>query len=90
VVHGAEGDVAEQPELAALPELPRWVTAIWPVLGFGTLGWFAAFCVLLTANEPAWLWTSLAGWVLGVIGFAISAWQRAASRRGSRWAQHGL
>lgn len=90
MVRAADGDGTEQRELAPVPALPRPLTAIWPILGLGTLAWFVAFCVLLTGDEPAWLWTSLAGWVLGLVGFGISGWQRAASRRGSRSAQQGL
>lgn len=80
----------EQGERSAPPDLPGRLVAIWPVLGVGTLGWFVAFCVLLTTNDTGWFWTSLAGWVLGLIGFAISAWQRAASRSGARGAQRDL
>lgn len=53
--------------------------------------WFIAFVVLLfftsqlRANHAMiWLWTCLAGWILGLIGLSIYAWQRAAARRGSR------
>ena len=75
------------------PPLPaRWVDA-WPLVGLGTALWFLAFCGLLIAHlgfgAPAteWLWTTLAGWLLGFAGFAVMRWQRSAARRGARGAQ---
>lgn len=74
----------------ALP--PRWVDAR-PLVGLGTVLWFLAFCGLLLARfgfaAPAthWLWVCLSGWVLGLVGFAVMYWQRAAARRGARGAQ---
>jgi H+/Cl- antiporter ClcA len=62
----------------------------------GTIGWFAALCVLLVARyvfdawPPIWLWTALAGTVLSMIGILIMWWQRTASRRGHRGAQRDL
>lgn len=59
----------------------------------GTALWFVALVVLLfmlpTLREHdamLWLWTALAGWLLGFVGLAIYGWQRAAARRGSRGA----
>jgi hypothetical protein len=76
------------------PPLPaRWVD-MRPVLAICTLAWLAAYVVLLVARygyhdtTGVWLPTCLAGWILGLIGTAIVYWQRAASRRGSRAAQH--
>jgi hypothetical protein len=44
----------------------------------GTALWFVAFVVLLfwfgwlgRHDHRIWLWTCLAGWVLGLIGFAL-------------------
>jgi len=31
-----------------------------------------------------WLWTCLAGFVLGLMGLSVYSWQRRAARRGSR------
>lgn len=57
----------------------------------GTGIWFAGFIVLLFFVRPLrehhallWLWTALAGWILGLIGLAIYFWQRSAARRGTR------
>jgi hypothetical protein len=67
-----------------------------PVVYIGTSLWFVALCGLLVARyvfdvgPPIWLWTALAGTVLGIIGFLIMLWQRSASRRGQRGAQRGL
>ena len=59
----------------------------------GTAVWFVAFVALLFAipalrehDAMIWLWTALAGWLLGFVGLAIYGWQRAAARRGSRGA----
>lgn len=55
------------------------------VIGGVTLLWFVAFCVLLGLPGVVgriWLWTCLAGWVLGLIGLLITrVQQRAAARR---------
>ena len=55
----------------------------------GTALWFAGFLVLLPfrgrladdGNE-VWMWTCLAGGVLGLIGLVLALRARAASRRG--------
>lgn len=59
----------------------------------GTAAWFVLFVVLLffvpslrAHDVLIWLWTALAGWLLGFVGLAIYAWQRTAARRGSRGA----
>lgn len=59
----------------------------------GTAVWCAAFVALLASiptlrahDGMQWLWTALAGWLLGFVGLAIYGWQRAAARRGSRGA----
>jgi hypothetical protein len=58
--------------------------------------WFVALGALLIARygfdvtPPIWLWTALAGAVLGLIGIAVMAWQRSAARRGARGAQRNL
>ena len=68
----------------------RTVTAI------GTLLWLLGAVALLVAALAGWrpldIWftTSLAGVLLGGIGWGIYTWQRAAARRGSRSAQRGL
>jgi hypothetical protein len=78
----------------ALPALPPVRGAgLAHVIIPGTAVWFVALVVLLL-NIPAlrahdamlWLWTALAGWLLGFVGLAIYGWQRAAARRGSRGA----
>ena len=45
---------------------------------FGTIVWFVAFVVLLVSwnwlgehGHRIWLWTSLAGWLLGLLGYSI-------------------
>ncbi|TQJ02889.1 DUF2530 domain-containing protein [Amycolatopsis cihanbeyliensis] len=77
--------------LSAPPELPTRLLELWPVVVVGTGLWLAAFLVLLlTGQDGVWLWTTLAGWVLGLIGFGVMAWQRVAARRGARGAQRGL
>jgi hypothetical protein len=53
----------------------------------GTLLWFVAFLVLLPFwswlgehHHRVWLWTALAGWVLGLLGLAIMVRHRRAGR----------
>ena len=76
------------------PPLPSRLTDLRPPLWIGIGLWFIAFVVLLVARlgfhtgpPTVWLWTCLAGWVLGLIGMGIVHWQRDAARRGSRSAQ---
>ena len=49
----------------------------------GTAVWFVAFLVLLAlsgrlaaAGELVWLWTCLAGWVLGLLGWLLARRQQ--------------
>jgi hypothetical protein len=56
--------------------------------------WFVAFVALLfftgslrEHDAMIWLWTCLAGWILGLVGLAVHQWQRSAARRGHRGAQ---
>lgn len=94
----SQPDQPTTPEGAASP---RALPTLPPVRGAGlahviipgTAVWFVALVVLLL-NIPTlrahdamlWLWTALAGWLLGFVGLAIYGWQRAAARRGSRGA----
>ncbi len=57
----------------------------------GTAIWFVGFLVLLffrgqlqAHGHLIYLWTALAGGVLGLIGLAIYFWQRWSARRGFR------
>jgi hypothetical protein len=75
----------------APPALPPVKAGLAHVVIPGTALWFVGFVVLLffisdlRANDAMiWLWTFLAGWVLGLIGLAIYFWQRRAARRGTR------
>jgi hypothetical protein len=68
---------------------PLEVDAV-PVIAFGTAVWFVIFVVLLVfhgrvvdAGHETWLWTSLAGTGLGLIGLPMCMGQRAAVRRSS-------
>lgn len=58
------------------------------VIVVGTGLWFVAFLVLRIApgalfdgGDGRWLWATLAGWVLGVAGLALSWRQRRPARR---------
>lgn len=70
--------------------------ALPPLVLAGIAIWFLASCVLLilrygySVGPPIWLWTALAGTVLGLISLPVMWWQRTASRRGSRGAQRDL
>ncbi|SFB62242.1 Protein of unknown function [Amycolatopsis marina] len=73
------------------PELPKSLLDLWPVVVTGTALWFVAFVALLvTGITGLWLWTTLAGGALGLLGLAVMRWQRSAAQRGSRGAQRGL
>nr|WP_232284000.1 DUF2530 domain-containing protein [Saccharomonospora glauca] len=77
--------------LRPTPELPTSVVSLWIPVIAGTILWLVAFVVLLICGvRGVWLWTTLAGGGLGLVGMGIMVWQRAASRRGSRFAQRNL
>jgi hypothetical protein len=82
--------------LRPTPELPKRLTDLTPVVMIGTGVWGVALVVLFVIQlssggaPTTWLWTCLAGFVLGFMGLAIIAWQRAASRRGAKGAQRGI
>lgn len=57
------------------------------VVAVATALWFAAFVVLLPFwswlghhGHRVWLWTALAGWLLGVVGLALMRRHRAQGR----------
>ncbi|WP_028938074.1 DUF2530 domain-containing protein [Pseudonocardia spinosispora] len=78
------------------PPPPRALTDVTGVVSVGTAVWFlvwAGFLVAhLVADRPLDIWftSTLVGWLLGLLGLSIFAWQRRAARRGSRLAQRGL
>jgi len=82
--------------LRPTPELPKRLTDLTPVVMIGTGVWGVALVVMFViqlssdGGPTTWLWTCLAGFVLGFLGLAIIAWQRAASRRGAKGAQRGI
>lgn len=56
-----------------------------PVMALGTAAFFVAFVVLLpfsfgSGSHRDWLWTALAGWVLGLISFVLIAKHRREGR----------
>ncbi len=64
-----------------VPE-PLDVDANWVIIA-GTVVWFLAFSVLLVflgrlrdADALVWLWTCLAGGLLGLLGLAVATRQR--------------
>jgi hypothetical protein len=82
------------PPVAGPPPLPAIRSGVAYIVIPGTVAWFLAFVVLLFLTDTLrahdamiWLWTCLAGWVLGLLGLAIFGWQRSAARRGRRGAQ---
>ncbi len=73
------------------PALPPVTAGLWHIAVPGTVIWFIAFVVLLffipelQANDAMiWLWTCLAGFVLGLMGLSVYAMQRRAARLGRR------
>lgn len=78
-------------EPASAAALPAALADARPVVAAGTVAWFAAAVVLAVAGlDGTWLWTCLAGGLLGLAGFPIMRWQRGAARRGARGAWLGL
>jgi hypothetical protein len=75
------------------PPLPPRLLALAPIVHVGTGIWLVAALALAIAHYgfnavPAvWLWTSVAGAGLGILGAGVIAWQRHAAARGSRVAQ---
>lgn len=78
------------------PELPKPLVDLAPAVIVGTSIWALALAVLLVLqlvldrDVGGWPNTAIAGVGLGLLGLAIVAWQRKASRGGSRGAQRGL
>ena len=73
------------------PPLPPVTTGVWHIAIPGTIIWFAALVVLLffipdlQANGAMiWLWTCVAGFILGLLGLSVYGWQRRAARLGRR------
>jgi len=73
------------------PPLPPVNAGLAHIVVPATAIWFIGFVVLLffvgdlrAHDALIWLWTFLAGWVLGFIGLSVYAWQRHAARRGAR------
>ena len=78
-----------------VPPLPRRLAEPTPVVLGGTIAWFTGFAVLgvqgwTSGGFSVGFWTSLVGWVLGLIGYGVFRWQRSAARRGARGAWKGL
>ena len=75
---------------AAAP-LPRGLADPRPVVGAGTVAWFAAAAILLFVSGPSvWVGACVTGGLLGLLGFVMIHAQRSAARRGGRSAQGGL
>ena len=77
--------MSDQPTLVTPPE-PVAVNAR-RIVAIGTTVWLVAFVALLPFysslgrhHHRIWLWTSLAGWLLGAAGYAIMLRHRAAGR----------
>jgi hypothetical protein len=75
------------------PTLPPVTAGLWHIAVPGTVIWFVGFVVLLffipslQANDAMiWLWTCLAGFILGLLGLSVYALQRRAARLGRRTA----
>lgn len=79
-----------------VPELPARLRDPVPVVIVGSAAWVVAsvglFVAWLVGARPldTWFWTAVAGSGLGLWGYSVVRWQRAAARRGSRSAQTGL
>ncbi len=77
--------MADQPGPEARPE-PVKINSV-PIIVIGTASWLLGFLVLLPFystlghhHHRVWLWTCLAGFVLGFIGYAMMRRHRNAGR----------
>jgi hypothetical protein len=84
-------DLDPDPDRSAPPPLPPVRANLAHIVIPTTALWFVGFVVLLFFTGPLrehdamiWLWTCLAGWILGLMGLTIYFWQRQAARRGRR------
>ncbi len=87
-VESAQGD--EQVDYVP-PPLPIAPSNLAHIVIPATAIWFLAFVVLLffiptlrAHDAMIYLWTCLAGGILGCMGLSIYFWQRSAARRGRR------
>ncbi|MBV9321233.1 MAG: DUF2530 domain-containing protein [Mycobacterium sp.] len=70
------------------PPLPTTLLEVWPVIGFGALGWLVATVAAFTVPAlDSWRPVTVAGLATGLLGTGIFLWQRGAARRGARGAQ---
>ena len=82
----AAHSVAQLPPRLADPTLPALAgTGLWL---FASAGLFVAYLAGGRGLDELF-WTCTAGWVIGLLGYALFRWQRSAARRGSRAAQRG-
>lgn len=86
-----ENDSTASPDGYTPPALPPVTAGLWHIAVPGTVIWFVGFVILLffipelQANDAMiWLWTFLAGFVLGLLGLTVYSLQRRAARLGRR------
>ncbi len=73
------------------PDLPAALLDPRPVIAAGVMLWaLAAVAAFAVPALAGWRPVTVAGLGVGVFGFSLFRWQRAAARRGSRGAQTGL
>ena len=83
---------SEHDSLPSPPPLPPRLADPVPAIVGGTVLWALAFLYFLIfdVGNEVWLWSCFAGMTLGIMGYGVFAWQRRASRRGSKGAQRGV
>lgn len=87
-VTGADDPDRGKDDPAALPAM---LADARPFAVLGTVAWVVAAVVLaLQGMHGVWLWTCVAGALVGLGGMSLMHWQRGAARRGSRGAWLGL
>lgn len=74
-----------------IPALPARLIDPRPVIAAGTAAWLVSLATLLVVGvHTTAMWVAVCGIAVGIVIYAIFAWQRSAVRRGAATAQASL
>ena len=74
-----------------IPALPARLIDPRPVIAAGTAAWLVSLATLLVVGvHTTAMWVAVCGIAVGIVIYAIFAWQRSAVRRGAATAQTSL